>query len=110
MAHMLPRSAGQPLASPCAKSRLRARSCPMDEVDTRILAALQRDGRIANQTLADEVHLSPSPCLRRVRRLEESGVVAGYRAVLDRRAVGLELTVFVEVKVASQTRESATAS
>jgi Lrp/AsnC family transcriptional regulator, leucine-responsive regulatory protein len=72
---------------------------PIDGTDRRILDALQRDGRISNASLAEEVNLSPSPCLRRLKRLEENGVIAGYRAVLDRRRVGLDLTLFVEIKV-----------
>jgi Lrp/AsnC family transcriptional regulator, leucine-responsive regulatory protein len=72
---------------------------PIDATDRRVLGALQRDGRMSNVALAEEVNLSPSPCLRRLKRLEESGVIAGYRAVLDRRRVGLGLTLFVEIKV-----------
>ena len=71
----------------------------IDAIDRRILRALQRDGRMSNVALAEEVNLSPSPCLRRLKRLEESGVIAGYRAVLDRRRVGLGLTLFVDIKV-----------
>lgn len=70
-----------------------------DAIDRRILAALQRDARLTNVQLADEVGLSPSPCLRRVRLLEEAGAISGYHAALDRHAVGLGLTVFVGVKV-----------
>ena len=71
----------------------------LDETDRRILGALQRNGRLPNVELAEEVGLSPSPCLRRVKRLEQDGVIAGYRAVLDRRRVGLGLTLFVEIKL-----------
>jgi Lrp/AsnC family transcriptional regulator, leucine-responsive regulatory protein len=72
---------------------------PLDSVDRRILDVLQVEGRLANVALAERVHLSPSPCLRRVKALEQDGVVSGYRAMLDREAVGLGLTVFVEIKV-----------
>jgi Lrp/AsnC family transcriptional regulator, leucine-responsive regulatory protein len=72
---------------------------PLDSVDRRILDVLQVEGRLANVALAERVHLSPSPCLRRVKALEHDGVVSGYRAMLDREAVGLGLTVFVEIKV-----------
>src|SRR6478672_11646353 len=72
---------------------------PLDRVDRRLLEILQREGRLSNAALAERVHLSPSPSLRRVKALEEDGVIAGYRAVLDREAVGLGLTVFVEIKV-----------
>jgi Lrp/AsnC family leucine-responsive transcriptional regulator len=71
----------------------------LDAYDRRILAALQRDGRLTNVQLADEIGLSASPCLRRVRNLEEAGVIRGYQATLDADAVGLGLTVFVGVKV-----------
>lgn len=79
----------------------------LDRIDRRILEGLQADARISNVDLADRVALSPSPCLRRVRRLEETGVVRGYRAVIDRKAVGLGLTVFVEIKVARHSLETA---
>lgn len=79
----------------------------LDSTDRRILAALQGDGRLTNVDLAQRVALSPSPCLRRVKRLETAGVVRGYRAVLDREAVGLGLTVFVEIKVERHSRENA---
>ena len=72
---------------------------PLDRVDRRLLETLQREGRLSNAALAERVHLSPSPCLRRVKALEEDGVIEGYRAVLEREAVGLGLTVFVEIKV-----------
>ena len=72
---------------------------PLDSVDRRMLEILQREGRISNAALAERLHLSPSPCLRRLRALERGGVISGYRAVLDRKALGLGLTVFVELKV-----------
>jgi Lrp/AsnC family leucine-responsive transcriptional regulator len=71
----------------------------MDATDRAILRQLQTDGRLPNAALAERVNLSPSPCLRRLKHLEREGVIRGYRAILDRRAVGLDLTVFVEVKV-----------
>ena len=80
---------------------------PLDSVDRRMLDVLQREGRISNAALAERLHLSPSPCLRRMRALEHSGVVAGYRAILDREALGLGLTVFVELKVEGHSRHSA---
>ena len=72
----------------------------LDAVDVRILRELQKDGRLTNVELADRVGLSPSPCLRRVKALEKSGVIRGYHAALDRSGLGLGLTVFVGVKVA----------
>jgi Lrp/AsnC family leucine-responsive transcriptional regulator len=71
----------------------------LDAYDRRILSALQRDGRLTNVQLADEIGLSASPCLRRVRHLEEAGVIRGYQATLIADALGLGLTVFIGVKV-----------
>jgi Lrp/AsnC family leucine-responsive transcriptional regulator len=71
----------------------------LDAYDRRILNALQRDGRLTNVQLADEIGLSASPCLRRVRHLEEIGVIGGYQATLNADALGLGLTVFIGVKV-----------
>ena len=73
--------------------------CPMDATDRKMLAVLQEDGRISNAALAERLHLSPSPCLRRLRALEQDGVISGYRAVLDRQKLGIPITVFVEIKV-----------
>jgi Lrp/AsnC family leucine-responsive transcriptional regulator len=72
---------------------------PLDTVDRRMLEILQHEGRISNAALAERLHLSPSPCLRRLRALEREGVITGYRASLDRVRLGLGLTVFVELKV-----------
>ena len=71
----------------------------LDNLDRRILDSLQRNAKLSNVQLAEEVGLSPSPCLRRVRLLEEAGVIRGYHAQLDRSKAGLGLTVFVGVKV-----------
>jgi Lrp/AsnC family leucine-responsive transcriptional regulator len=71
----------------------------MDATDFAMLRHLQADGRLPNATLAERVHLSPSPCLRRLKRLEGDGTIRGYRAILNRRRVGLGLTVFAELKV-----------
>jgi Lrp/AsnC family leucine-responsive transcriptional regulator len=81
----------------------------LDAFDRKILVALQRDGRLSNVQLAEEIGLSPSPCLRRVRMLEEAGVIRGYQAVLDRDEVGLGLTIFVGVKVERHNDERAEA-
>jgi Lrp/AsnC family transcriptional regulator, leucine-responsive regulatory protein len=81
----------------------------LDAIDCRILAALQTDGRLSNVDLADRVGLSPSPCLRRVNRLEREGYIDGYRAVLGRRRIGLGLTVFVGVKMDGHADERADA-
>jgi Lrp/AsnC family leucine-responsive transcriptional regulator len=82
---------------------------PLDRVDRRLLEVLQEEGRLSNVALAERVHLSPSPCLRRLKALEQSGVIEGYRAVLDREAIGLGLTVFVEVKVEAHSEDTALA-
>jgi Lrp/AsnC family transcriptional regulator, leucine-responsive regulatory protein len=82
---------------------------PVDTVDRRMLEILQREGRISNAALAERLHLSPSPCLRRLRALESDGLIAGYRAVLDRHKLGLGLTVFVELKVEGHSDRSAAA-
>ncbi len=69
----------------------------MDSIDRRILGELQRDGRVAIAELAERVGLSTTPCWRRVRRLEESGVIRGYTALLSPRALGLAIDMFVYV-------------
>ncbi len=74
----------------------------LDATDIKILTLLQNDGRMSLADLAGKVGLSPSPCLRRVRILEKSGVIARYVAVLDQRAVGLPVSVFVSVKLEKQ--------
>lgn len=71
----------------------------LDAIDTRIIAALQADGRLSNHQLAEGVGLSPSPCLRRVKRLESEGYIESYRAVLQRDRVGLGFTAFVTVRI-----------
>lgn len=78
----------------------------MDDIDRAILFHLQRDGRIANNELADRVSLSPSPCLRRVRNLERTGVITGYAAIVDRAAVGCRYEPLVWVTLAAVNRES----
>lgn len=74
----------------------------IDATDRKILAVLQEDGRISNQDLADRIALSPSPCLRRVRQLEQAGVISNYVALLDPNAVGLGVTAFVRVRLDAQ--------
>ncbi|MCJ8332779.1 MAG: Lrp/AsnC family transcriptional regulator [Epibacterium sp.] len=71
----------------------------MDKKDRQILRALQRDGRMTNQDLAEQVKLSPSPCLRRLRNLEASGAIQGYSAEVDPVAYGLTLVAFVQVRL-----------
>ena len=71
----------------------------MDAKDKQIIRALQRDGRMTNQDLAEAVNLSPSPCLRRLKNLEAKGVIQGYSADVDAPAYGLSITVFVRIKL-----------
>jgi Lrp/AsnC family transcriptional regulator, leucine-responsive regulatory protein len=78
----------------------------LDAIDRRILRALQQDGRLQNVELAKEVGLSPSPCLRRVRRLEEAGVIARYAAILDPAKVDLGMTLFARVWLTGQDEET----
>lgn len=74
----------------------------LDHVDRAILRLLQEDGRMANVDLAEAVHLSPSACLRRVRRLEEGGSIDRYVALVDPSAIGLGTDVFVEITLIGQ--------
>ncbi|MEL7345200.1 MAG: Lrp/AsnC family transcriptional regulator [Pseudomonadota bacterium] len=78
----------------------------IDDIDARILRALQRDGRLANTVLADRVGLSPSACLRRVQELERRGVISGYRAVLNPVAMGQGFVAYVTVGLADHSKES----
>lgn len=77
----------------------------LDRYDQQILEVLQADGRINNQDLADRIGLSPSPCLRRVRALEESGLIVGYRALLDARKLGLTLLALIHISMDLHTPE-----
>lgn len=77
----------------------------MDSKDRQIIRALQCNGRITNQDLADAVNLSPSPCLRRVRNLEAGGAIRGYSADADAALYGLPVTVFVRIKLERHNEE-----
>lgn len=81
----------------------------LDAIDCRIISALQADGKLSNVDLAHLVGLSPSPCLRRVNRLEREGYIETYRAMLRRQLIGLGLTVFVGVKIDGHADDRATA-
>ena len=74
----------------------------LDEIDLKILTEIQADGRITNVELAKRVGISPPPCLRRVRSLEEAGLITGYRAQLDESKLGLDVVCFAFVHLASQ--------
>ena len=77
----------------------------LDRFDRQILQVLQQEGRISNQELADRIGLSPSPCLRRVRSLEESGLITGYRALVNGEALGLSLTALIHISMDQHTPE-----
>jgi Lrp/AsnC family leucine-responsive transcriptional regulator len=77
----------------------------LDRYDRHILQILQQDGRISNQMLAERIGLSPSPCLRRVRALEENGVITGYRALVDARKLGLTLYALIHISMDRHTPE-----
>lgn len=77
----------------------------LDPTDRKILSLLQADGRMTNAQLADRVHLSQSACLRRVQRLQEQGIIAGYAMLLNQDRVGLPTNVFVEVSLYSQAED-----
>lgn len=77
----------------------------LDRYDRQILRLLQDEGRISNQELADRIGLSPSPCLRRVRALEEAGLITGYRAMVDAKALGLSLMALIHISMDQHTTE-----
>lgn len=77
----------------------------LDRYDRHLLDVLQQDGRISNQDLADRIGLSPSSCLRRLRTLEESGLITAYRALLDAKALGLTLMALVHISMDRHTPE-----
>lgn len=78
----------------------------MDHIDHRIISTLQRDGRIKIADLADAVGLSPTPCARRLERLQSDGVITGYAAQVDARKLGLSVSIFVSVELDRQDRDA----
>jgi Lrp/AsnC family leucine-responsive transcriptional regulator len=84
---------------------LELKTMELDRYDRRILEVLQADGRLPNQELAERIGLSPSPCLRRVRALEEAGVITGYRALVDARKLGLSLMALLHISMDKHTPE-----
>ena len=78
----------------------------LDSIDREILFQLARNGRLSNVELAQRIGLTPPPCLRRVKRLEDAGVIAGYRAVVDPAALGRALEVFVDVDINANDRKT----
>ena len=79
----------------------------MDRYDRKILQTLQKDGRISNQALADEIGLSTSPCWRKMRQLEEAGIIEGYSAQVNRCMIGLGVQAFIRVKIDSHSKSEA---
>ncbi|MCA0964260.1 Lrp/AsnC family transcriptional regulator [Salipiger bermudensis] len=77
----------------------------LDDIDRRILRVLQKQGRMSNAELSEQVHLSASACHRRVQRLESEGLIRGYVALLDARKMGMPTTVFVEITLSAQADE-----
>ena len=86
--------------------RLLQHMIKLDSINNRILHELTADGRVSNAELAERVGLSASACLRRVQELERSGVIKGYRAVLDRAALGTGFTAFIAVGLSDHTKAS----
>lgn len=83
-----------------------AKDKAIDAKDIQIIRALQKNGRLTNLELAEQVNLSPSPCLRRVRQLEQAGVIRGYAADVDARAVGLQITAFIRITLQRHERDA----
>jgi len=77
----------------------------LSAIDRKILRALQEDGRMTVQAIADRVGLSASPCLRRIRQLEVAGIITAYSATVDQKAVGLPVSVFISIKLERQRAE-----
>lgn len=77
----------------------------LDRYDKRILTLLQANGRMSNQDLADEIDLSPSPCLRRVKALEDAGLITGYRALVDAKKLGYNLMALIYISMDQHTPE-----
>lgn len=78
----------------------------IDQTDLRLLKTVQEDARLSNVDLAERIGLSPSPCLRRLRRLEDDGIIKGYMTLLDQKAVGLPVNVFISVTLKEQSEHA----
>ena len=81
------------------------RNLKLDRIDRVLLDALQQDARLTTAELAEQVSLSPSPCARRIRRLEQAGLITRYRAELDKTLLGLTVTLFIQVRLESYQRQ-----
>jgi len=90
----------------CCKSNLLRNNMKMDAVDIRILNELQADGSLTNLELAKRVHLSPSPCLTRVKALENDGVIDRYVALVQPKSLGLNLSVFISISLKEQSKSA----
>jgi Lrp/AsnC family transcriptional regulator, leucine-responsive regulatory protein len=77
----------------------------LDRIDSKIIAMLQSDGRITLQELADKVGLSPTPCARRLRMMEDEGIIKGYSAIIDQAKIGLPVSAFASIKLERQREE-----
>jgi Lrp/AsnC family leucine-responsive transcriptional regulator len=77
----------------------------LDKFDKQILDIIQKDGKISNQDLAEQVGLSPSPCLRRVKALEDAGIIVGYRGLVDAKKLGLGLIALIQIAMDKHTQE-----
>ena len=95
------KSSGQPETTPAA----RAPRIKLDRIDKRILALMQTQGRISNLELADKIGLSPTPCSRRVKRLEESGIIDGHVTLLNQVRLGLNITAMISITMDRHTPE-----
>ena len=91
-----------PAIAPIVQGEAKMRSARLDATDWRILRELQADGRITNVDLARKVGISAPPCLRRVRALEEAGIIKGFTALLNDRALGFDVTAFAMIRLHSQ--------
>jgi len=78
----------------------------MDDIDRKIIRELQRNGRLSNQALSDRIGLSPSPCLKRLKALESTGLIKGYTALIDEKLYGLPVTVFLRVKLGTHAEDA----
>ena len=78
----------------------------MDDIDSKIIKELQQDGRLSNQALSERVGLSPSPCLKRLKALENTGYIKGYTALIDEKLYGLPVTVFLRVKLGNHAEDA----
>lgn len=99
------RGAARKIQRNSARKAAESAKSSLSDVDRRILRVMQADGRMTIQAIADKVGLSASPCLRRIRRMEEAGIITAYSVTLDQTAIGLPVSVFVSIKLERQRAE-----